>query len=134
MQPQRSGQWAEDPKFQNETYPPRAFGSAGYIVSRQVAEYIGHQKTLHYDQEEDVSLGIWLAESNLQVTWIDMPEVTKDKVCDNRFCIIGHELTPDEIRECFDSIGDTIPPRKSIISSSAGRRDNYPSIIKKASP
>ena len=128
-QPHRSGRWAEDPKFKGEYYPPWAFGSAGYIVSRQVAEYIGKHDSLHYYQGEDAGLGIWLAESSLQITWIDTPEVNKDKVCDPRFYIIGHDLTVDEIKGCYDTLGDSIPDRKSIISFAAARKDQHPGKI-----
>lgn len=128
-QPHTSGKWKEDPRFTGAYYPPWAFGSAGYVVSRGVAEYIGNQDDLYYYQGEDAGLGIWLSESSLQITWIDTPEVNRDKVCDPRFYIIGHDFTVDELRGCFERLGDDVPDRPHIISFSAARKDQHPKVI-----
>ena len=127
--PHRKGKWAEDPSYAMEYYPPWAFGSAGYIASRQVAEYVGRNDNLHYYQGEDTGLGIWLAESSLQTTWIDTPEVNKDKICDDRFFIIGHGMSVNEIKNCYDQLGDSVPERKSIVSFGAGRKEMHPKKI-----
>lgn len=127
--PHKNGKWAEDPFYTMEYYPPWAFGSAGYIVSRQVAEYVGRNDNLHYYQGEDTGLGIWLAESSLQTTWIDTPEVNKDKICDDRFFIIGHGMSVSEIKKCYDQLGDSLPERKSIVSFGAGRKELHPKQI-----
>lgn len=127
--PHRTGKWAEDPKFTEPVYPPWAFGSAGYIVSRAVAEYVGKTDKLYYYQGEDAGLGIWLNESPLQVTFIDTPELNKEKHCDPKYYIIGHDWPMDQFAACYNAIGDSIPDRKSIVSFDAGRKDQHPGKI-----
>jgi len=122
--PHRTGKWAEDPKYTADEYPPWAFGSSGYVVSRPVAQYVANHD-LYYYQGEDAGLGIWLAQSPLQVTWVDTPEFRKDEPCHDKLYIIGHDLTIDAIRECFNYVGDTIPERKHIIGFHAGRKGEF---------
>jgi hypothetical protein len=110
--PHRAGKWAEDPKFAEFEYPPWSYGSTGYVMSRPVADYVASEKSLYYYQGEDTSLGIWLYESPLDVTWIDSPQFTLE---DWRWgthtysAIIGHDLTPEAIRECFEKYQDPLP-------------------------
>jgi hypothetical protein len=106
-----------------------AYGSAGYIVSRAVAEYIASRDDLYYYQGEDAGLGIWLEESPLQVTFIDTPELNKDKACEAKYYIIGHDWPIEDLKKCFNSLGDVVPERKSIIAFDAGRKDQHPEKI-----
>ena len=46
--PHRSGKWAEDPHFRPNQYPPWAFGSAGYVVSRPVAQFVADNDHYYY--------------------------------------------------------------------------------------
>ena len=55
----KEGKWAE-PNYNEEYYPYWAQGSAGYIVTRPIIEYIAtNEISLYRYQGEDVSLGIW---------------------------------------------------------------------------
>ena len=130
--PHRTGKWAEDPVYTAEEYPPWAFGSAGYVVSRPVAQYVADNEHYYY-QGEDAGLGIWLDQSPLQVTWVDSPELRKDEGCEDKLYIIGHDLNTDAIRNCFNKIGDTVPHRDHIVAFSAGRKDQFPGRIRNVS-
>jgi Galactosyltransferase len=127
--PHREGKWAEDPKFTADVYPPWAFGSAGYVFSRPIAEYLANHKELYYYQGEDAGLGIWLNESPLQVTWVDTPELRKDEGCLEKLYIIGHDLSIDSIYNCFGQVGDEVPDRKHVVAFAAGRKDQFPGRI-----
>lgn len=129
--PHTSGKWAEDPHFKENVYPPWAFGSAGYVISRPVAQYLA-DNDLYYYQGEDAGLGIWLSESPLQVTFIDSPELENYEKCHDRLYVIGHDLSVDAIRNCFNEIGDTIPTRPHIVAFSAARKDQFPHVIRHA--
>jgi hypothetical protein len=74
-------------------------------------------------------LGIWLDESPLQVTWIDTPEMNRMKGCEDKYYMIGHDLTVDEIKACWNALGDNVPDRKSIVAFGAGRKDQHPTKI-----
>lgn len=111
--PHARGKWAEDPKMTMETYPPWAYGSSGYVMSRGVIDYIASEQSIYYYQGEDVSLGLWLYESPLDVTWIDSPDfnLQKDQLWYNHkySVVIGHDLTVEEIREFYDKWKDPQP-------------------------
>jgi len=128
-QPHRSGKWAEDPRFTATVYPPWAIGSAGYVVSRAIAEYIGSQDDLYYYQGEDAGLGIWLSESPLKVTWMDTPELNNFRNCEPKYYIIGHDWSAQDIKACFGLLGDNVPERKSIVAFAAARKDQHPGKI-----
>jgi Galactosyltransferase len=153
--PHRTGKWAEDPRYRENEYPPWAFGSAGYVVSRPVAQYVADHNHYYYqvseqivrnglvvfankhphkrlasNQGEDAGLGIWLYESPLQVTWIDSPELRKDEGCVSQLYIIGHDLNTKAIRECFRMLGDEVPERRYVVAFSAGRKDQFPESIR----
>ena len=110
-------------------YPPWAFGSAGYVVSQPVAQYVADHDFYYY-QGEDAGLGIWLSESPLQVTWVDSPELRKSEGCHDKLYIIGHDLNVSAIRNCFAQIGDEVPERSHVVAFSAGRKDQFPNVIK----
>jgi hypothetical protein len=101
----RKGKWAEH-EWKPEFYPYWAIGSAGYIVSKAVAQYVVENSgSLHRYQGEDVSLGIWLYLWEQRVTYIQAwSMITNDgiDVCGiPRYMIIGHDLTLDEMYHCF---------------------------------
>lgn len=112
--PHRTGKWAEDPKFDGDQYPPWAYGSTGYVMSRPIADYLASSSSpssLYYYQGEDVSLGIWLYQSPLDITWIDSPDFNLEhaKWFNHKYSVvIGHDLSPEAIREVFDKWKD--PP------------------------
>ena len=60
------GKWKEVSQFkQSGFYPTFPIGSAGYLVSRPIAEYISqYQDSLFDYQGEDASLGIWVNTMN----------------------------------------------------------------------
>ena len=128
--PHRKGKWAESAKFLGKVYPPWPFGSAGYVMSRPVAQYIATTDDLFYFQGEDAGLGIWLDQSPLNVTFVDSPELHKDEYCQEKHFIIGHDLGVEAMRKCWHNIGDTIPQIPHIVAFSASRKDMYPNIIK----
>ena len=128
--PHRKGKWAESPKFRDKVYPPWPFGSAGYVLSRPVAQYIADTDDLYYFQGEDAGLGIWLSQSPLQVTFVDSPELQKDEYCQEKHFIIGHDIGVDKMRTCWSKVGDTVPQIPHIVAFSASRKDMYPNIIK----
>ena len=127
----RTGKWAEDPKWVDEEYPPWAYGSTGYVMSRAVMDYVAsqfyqtddkgdsasasarrQQHGLYYYQGEDTSLGIWLFESPLDVTWIDSPDfsIETSKWYNHKFtAVIGHDLKPKVMREMFTKWKDEPP-------------------------
>lgn len=127
--PHRTGKWAEDPKFTDAEYPPWAFGSSGYVMSRPVGQYVA-DNDLYYYQGEDAGLGIWLAQSPLQTTWVDTPELRKEEGCHDKLYIIGHDLDTQAIRNCFGKLGDQVPDRKYIVAFTAGRKDQFPNRIR----
>jgi hypothetical protein len=98
----RAGKWT-DPLYKPAFYPFWPKGSTGHVVSRPVADYVGrHAKDLINYQGEDSSMGIWLDESNLQVTWIRSPYFQNHGLChEKEWLVVGHYLTPDQIRACF---------------------------------
>ena len=123
----KTGKWAEDPQFYPQyysssgsttdsdtkdttttiaTYPPFAFGSSGYAMSRVIAQYLASQDQLYYWQGEDAGLGIWLAESAMPVKWFDIPEVSKTRECLPSNYIIGHNFTAQGIRDCYQFLQD----------------------------
>ena len=119
--PKKEGKWAEDPHYDATYYPPWPRGAVGYIVSRPVAEYLGTTPDLYYYQGEDAGLGIWLEEAHKHfgegdLTWIDSPAFDYRKGCSGDLLIVGHNLSPDEIRSCYNEIGgNVIPTHKSRI-------------------
>ncbi|CAB9503792.1 acetyllactosaminide beta-1,3-N-acetylglucosaminyltransferase 2 [Seminavis robusta] len=108
--PHRTGKWAEDPKFADEEYPPWAYGSTGYVMSRPVFDYVASEQSLYYYQGEDASLGIWLYESPLDVSWIDSPDFSiqaDQKWYDHQYSVvIGHDVSPEDMHQLFDQWQD----------------------------
>lgn len=61
------GKWAEK-KFEYQTFPPYCNGNAGYIISIHLARFIAiNAFNLPSFQNEDASVGIWLASSNYEI-------------------------------------------------------------------
>ena len=108
--PHRKGKWAEDPQMLLETYPPWAYGSTGYVMSRAVIDYVTSERSLYYYQGEDVSLGLWLYESPMDVTFIDSPDfnIEKSQWYNHKYSVvIGHNLSVETIREVFETWKDS---------------------------
>lgn len=105
-----SGKW-EDPHYRQFNYPPWPQGSCGYVVSRNIAQYIGDSKgTLYEYQGEDSSLGIWLDESKLKeaVNWHNSRAFVNHGECKETIAlVIGHEVTPEKMRACYNSHDET---------------------------
>ena len=107
----RTGKWAE-PTYNQTYYPYWPQGSAGYVVSYKVAEYISEQSSqLHRYQGEDVSIGIWMDEyRKLQshhheyVTYIQAKRMITNEgtqYCGtSKIMMIGHDLSPEEQLDC----------------------------------
>jgi hypothetical protein len=111
----RQGKWAEV-DYEADFYPYWSQGSAGHVVSRATAKYIvDTSPTLHRYQGEDVSIGIWLDNARKSqrlshVTYIQAKrmitnEGTKWCGC-NKYMMIGHGLSPDEVYDCFLKFGN----------------------------
>lgn len=98
----RVGKWA-DALYPNAYYPFWPQGSCGYVLSRVVAEYVANTEGLVYYQGEDVSVGIWLDESDLHTTWIHSQYFSNDRKClKHAWLVMGHEVTEAEMRECYE--------------------------------
>jgi Galactosyltransferase len=97
----RTGKWAEL-VYPKPHYPFWPQGSCGHVVSRAVAEFVAAAPDLTYYQGEDVSLGIWLDESDLATTWVHSEYFSNDRKCLlHAWLIMGHEVTEHEMRECY---------------------------------
>jgi hypothetical protein len=98
----RSGKWADE-LYPHARYPYWPQGSCGHVVSRPVAEFVSQAEGLVYYQGEDISIGIWLDESDLQTTWVHSEYFSNDRKClKHAWLIMGHEVTEREMRECYD--------------------------------
>lgn len=101
----REGKWA-DFDYKPDYYPYWPQGSCGHVLSRAVAEYIANLEKPKYYQGEDVSIGIWLDEAppdDLHVTWVHSNYFRNDRKClHHAWLIMGHEVTEDEMRECYE--------------------------------
>ena len=109
--PHRTGKWAEDPEWPEGTeYPPWAYGSTGYVMSRPVVQYIASQQSLYYYQGEDASLGIWLFESPLDVSWIhsrDFSVYASESYYNHKYSVvIGHDVSPANMRVIYEAWKD----------------------------
>ena len=105
--PFTTGKWKEVPQYPNSTeYPPYPVGSRGHAVSRPVFKYVVENSDLLFDyQGEDVSLGIWLADTkigNSPITFVDASKQMKnDQEClDPHHLVVGHDLTEYDIKWC----------------------------------
>ena len=52
--------------------------------------------------------------------------MTREKACEDKYYMIGHDLTIDEVKACWNALGDNLPERKSVIAFGAGRKDQHP--------
>ena len=128
----RQGKNAEH-DYKKKRYPNFPLGSYGHVVSRPIAEYVAMNKYHLFEyQGEDTSLGIWLNESPLNplwakagdyyethrlrwqkeletrgfdFQWTEMPiRLSRDGNCtDKSLYVIGHDISPDRMRRCFDT-------------------------------
>jgi len=105
----RSGKWAEDPTFISSIYPTFANGAQGHLVTRSVAQAVVQHNGYEY-QGEDVSLGIWLHEMSLPVKWVhDTKHFASHGDChQQQLIVIGHDITPKKMRECFHVLHHTM--------------------------
>lgn len=109
---ERFGKWAEM-YYPSQTYPPFVLGSCGYILSRDVVEFVADRKNWFYYQGEDTSLGIWLNETNYPVQWVNIPEMQnnfKFSLCKQPNGMMqkvttlvtwGHDITWKHLDSCF---------------------------------
>lgn len=105
----REGKWAEL-KYQPAKYPYWPQGSCGHVVSRPVASYIARLPNITYYQGEDTSVGIWLDQSDLHVTWLHSMYFVNDRNCmEQAWLIIGHQITPEEMVQCYRKADEWSP-------------------------
>jgi hypothetical protein len=83
----KTGKWAEY-KYPHAQYPYWPQGSCGHVVSRAVASYVATLQEYTFYQGEDTSLGIWLDESDLQVTWINSGYFSNERQCMKHVSIV----------------------------------------------
>jgi len=126
--PQKKGKWAEL-DYNKTLYPSFPQGSFGHAVSRPVAEYIAGTKDTLFDyQGEDVSIGIWLDESphKAAVQWLESSQFARTNIpgkkevrsCyDDDFVIIGHEISPDVMKLCYESDKRALPSEKEAVGT-----------------
>ena len=120
---QKSGKWAEL-SYPHPFYPPWPQGSCGYLISQAAAQLVTDGSNSLKYQGEDTSLGIWLAGAqNPSVHWIDSPffvnngdcqlprlsastNATSSLVFSKVPLVIGHRITPELMRRCYDTGND----------------------------
>jgi hypothetical protein len=109
----RSGPKAETLYLKNAAaspgmvYPRFAAKESGFLVSLPVARYVAENKDRLVDYKDvDVSLGIWLSEWTTQIRWTESKHMTtKAARCqDTETWVIGSNVQPAEIEECFASL------------------------------
>jgi hypothetical protein len=103
----RQGKWAELVEdYPSDIYPPFLKGDGGHMISRYLAEYIVvHSSELFNYQGEDVSLGIWAAESPMDVLIVkDRSMSYSGESCQENKAkyVIGHDFSVETIRKCYD--------------------------------
>jgi hypothetical protein len=82
-------------------------GSHGHVVSRPVAEYVVGMTNFTYYQGEDTSLGIWLSQSPLHITWISSLYFQNHGRCEeDEWIVVGHQVGAEHMRECFDKLDE----------------------------
>lgn len=60
-----------------------------------------------YYQGEDTSLGIWLSESPLRVTWIRSPYFQNNARCEEEeWIVIGHQLSAEHMKDCYQKMDE----------------------------
>ena len=105
----KAGKWKEHDHLKLRMYPPFPKGSAGHIVSRSVAQYIAdHSDSLLTYQQEDVSLGMWMAESPLAVQWnnsLHMVAQEGGNCLDTTKFLIGHRISQEKMLKCYSVTG-----------------------------
>lgn len=93
-----------------DKYPTWAYGSTGYNISHPVLDYITSEQSLYYYQGEVVSLGIWLYEPPMNVSWIDSPafSIQSNQAWYNHknSVVIGHDISPDDMHKLYDKWKD----------------------------
>lgn len=122
----RDGKWQElayKPGLKNANYPPFPLGSAGWIMSRNVAKYISkHRLQLVCFQGEDVSIGIWLDESSIshKIAWSSNPNMRNDGKCMQQGAIVvGHMLLPHQIRKCWDIHKNVVKKKRVYVEANS---------------
>jgi hypothetical protein len=102
----RVGKWAEY-NYLEEYYPYWPKGSHGHVLSRPVFEYVANMSNVTYYQGEDTSLGIWLSESPLPVTWVHSMYFQNNGQCEEEgWIVIGHQLSVSHMRDCFSKLDE----------------------------
>ena len=102
----RVGKWAEY-VYPERYYPFWPKGSHGHVLSRPVVEYVANLPNVTYYQGEDTSLGIWLSDAPLAVTWIHSPYFQNHGRCEeDDWIVIGHQLSADHMRECYEKLDE----------------------------
>jgi len=122
------GKWKET-LYKREYYPKFALGSAGHMVSRNIASYISeNSENLIEYHGEDTSVGIWLHEAPFydDVIYDNNYLFTGSASCMNKKgfpvqkYVIGHMFKPDGIRDCY-AVQDEVEEKTVIIGLGSGR-------------
>merc|ERR1719220_207688 len=103
----RHGKWSEAKKdYIKDFYPRFPVGSAGHVVNRKVAQYfVDNQESLRNYQGEDVSVGIWLSQTNFyeEVKMKNLPFFENNGQCQNREKFIaGHNMNRAKLLKCYE--------------------------------
>lgn len=109
----RQGKWAEL-SFSENVYPLFPSGS-GHVVNRAVLEYMhAHDTTWKSYQGEDTSMGIWIenVKKYIEITLTSSSKFTSHRgdCHDTTKLVIGHNITPKKMRECWDKDSNTDNP------------------------
>lgn len=95
-----SGKWA-DPDYKHWWYPPFPNGAHGYALTRDLVELLVRIDGYEY-QGEDASIGIWIYDAGLPVTFVNSDEFVASGDCSQHAAVVGHRLKPSDIVACAD--------------------------------
>lgn len=110
--PPQGGKWKELPQYPAKArYPKFPLGSYGHAVSGPLSQYLSsHTRELFAYQGEDVSLGIWLEQSDLKPVFHSGNHfMTNGRNCrDQMKAVVGHNFKTRDILACFTARNRTV--------------------------
>lgn len=100
----RSGKWSESDYVLCDRYLPYALGG-GYVISKDLVVYIANNADmLKQLNNEDVSLGTWLAPLDVhRIHDVNFDTEYKSRGCFNSY-LVTHKKTPEELQELHKNL------------------------------
>jgi len=111
---EREGKWGEL-YYRKSHYPTFALGSCGYVLSRDIAEFVTTRNDWFRYQGEDTSLGIWLNESNFHTKFVQVDLMNNNfrfSKCKTlpvlrkyfgKYVTWGHNVTYQDMKTCYQT-------------------------------